>query len=138
MNKKRLEKQVEFIVEIDKLKHILRRTYLMDNSRHENDVEHSWHLAMMVLLLSEYANSEKIDILHVLRMVLIHDIVEIDAGDTFCYDAEREKGRLDKEEKAAQRLFRVKHRKIDLMEAEIGAPGREISYIIRAQDEFGK
>jgi putative hydrolase of HD superfamily len=107
MKNERLKRQIEFLVEIDKLKHILRRTYLMDNSRHEDDVEHSWHLAMMVLLLSEYANSEKIDILHVLKMVLIHDIVEIDAGDTFCYDEEGEKGRLSREIKAAERLFSI-------------------------------
>ncbi len=107
MNNKRVKKQIEFIVEIDKLKHILRRTYLMDNSRHENDAEHSWHLAMMALLLSEYTNSKKINILRVLKMVLIHDIVEIDAGDTFCYDEVGQKGRLAEEVKAAERIFKI-------------------------------
>ncbi|TET17109.1 MAG: HD domain-containing protein [Candidatus Cloacimonadota bacterium] len=107
MNGERLRKQIDFIVEIDKLKHILRRTYIMDNSRHENDVEHSWHLAIMTLLLSEYAEQEKIDILHVVKMVLIHDIVEIDAGDTFCYDEQGQKERVKRERKAAERLFSI-------------------------------
>ncbi len=107
MNEERFKKQINFIVEIDKLKCILRRTYIMDNSRHENDVEHSWHLAIMTLLLSEYAEQQKIDILHVVKMVLIHDIVEIDAGDTFCYDQQGQKERVKKERKAAERLFSI-------------------------------
>ena len=107
MNSERLKKQIDFVVEIDKLKHILRRTYIMDNSRHENDAEHSWHLAIMTLLFSEYAKQKKIDILHVVKMVLIHDIVEIDAGDTFCYDEQGQKERLKKERKAAERLFSI-------------------------------
>jgi len=105
--KERLAKQIDFIVEIDKLKHILRRTYIMDGSRNENDVEHSWHLAMMVLLFQEYANESSIDILRVLKMVLIHDIVEIDAGDTFCYDEAGQKSRLKREQEAANRLFNI-------------------------------
>ena len=103
MTKTRLENQIDFIVEIDKLKHILRKTYLNDKSRHENDAEHSWHLAVMALLLSEYAEEKHIDINRVVKMVLIHDIVEIDAGDTFCYDEERQKGRLEKEIDVLQR-----------------------------------
>lgn len=103
----RLDKQIRFIVEIDKLKHILRRTYLMDNSRHENDAEHSWHLAVMVLLLAEHAEKIQLNVNRAVKMVLIHDIVEIDAGDTFCYDTERQKGRLAAEKKAAERLFRI-------------------------------
>jgi putative hydrolase of HD superfamily len=107
MSNERLEKQVEFIVEIDKLKHIMRRTYLMDNSRHENDAEHSWHLAMMTVLLSEYAEEKNIDTARVVKMVLLHDIVEIDAGDTFCYDTAGQEGRLEKEMDAAERIFKI-------------------------------
>jgi putative hydrolase of HD superfamily len=107
MDFERLKKQIEFIEEIDKIKHVLRKTLLMDGSRHENDAEHSWHLGIMAVLLSEYANTKELDVLHVVKMVLVHDIVEIDAGDTFCYD---EKGALDKrerEEKAADRIFNI-------------------------------
>ena len=75
----RLEQQLHFLLEIDKLKHVLRRSYLLDGSRRENDVEHSWHLAMMVLLLHEYARTP-IDLLRTMKMVLVHDIVEIDVG----------------------------------------------------------
>ena len=81
----RLKKQMEFILELDKLKKIQRQTYLRDESRQENDAEHSWHLALMAILLSEYAN-EPVDTLKVIEMVLIHDAVEIDAGDTYAYD----------------------------------------------------
>jgi putative hydrolase of HD superfamily len=103
----RLHKQIEFIKEIDKLKHILRQSVLIDDRRRENDAEHSWHLAVMAMLLTEYVKDEGIDLLRVMKMVLIHDIVEIDAGDTFAYD---EKGYEDKEErerKAAQRIFNI-------------------------------
>lgn len=106
MDSDRLKKQIEFIVEIDKLKQIFRQTLIMDETRHENDAEHSWHLAMMAMLLSEYTN-EKVDVCHVIKMVMVHDIVEIDAGDTFVYD---EKGYLDKpdrEKKAADRIFNI-------------------------------
>lgn len=107
MDLERLKKQIEFIEEIDKIKHIFRQTLLMNESRYENDAEHSWHLGIMAILLSEYSNARDMDILHVIKMVLIHDIVEIDAGDTFCYD---KKGALDKrerEEKAADRIFNI-------------------------------
>ncbi|WP_084489524.1 HD domain-containing protein [Clostridiisalibacter paucivorans] len=106
MSSDRLKKQIDFLIEIDKIKNIFRQTDLMDGSRRENDAEHSWHLAMMTILLSEYAN-EKIDVLKTIKMVLIHDLVEIDAGDTFCYD---EKGYEDKEERekrAADRIFNI-------------------------------
>ena len=83
--KERLEKQLDFIREIDKEKEIFRQTYLADASRKENDAEHAWHMAIMTMLLSEYAN-EKIDVLKTVGMLLIHDIVEIDAGDTYAYD----------------------------------------------------
>ena len=86
--KERLEKQLDFIREIDKEKEIFRQTYLADASRKENDAEHAWHMAIMTMLLSEYAN-EKIDVLKTVGMLLIHDIVEIDAGDTYAYDEAR-------------------------------------------------
>lgn len=104
MKNERLTQQIRFIVEIDKLKSVLRRTYLANGTRRENAGEHSWHLAMMALVLSEHAN-EEIDLLRVLKMVLIHDIVEIDAGDTYIYD---DVGALDQEERekmAAERIF---------------------------------
>ncbi|NLL47679.1 MAG: HD domain-containing protein, partial [Firmicutes bacterium] len=81
----RLEKQIQFVMEIDKLKHIYRQNLVADGSRRENDVEHSWHLAVMALLLQEYT-VEPVDVLKVIQMVLLHDLVEIDAGDTFAYD----------------------------------------------------
>src|SRR5918995_443981 len=91
----RLEQQIRFLLEIDKLKTILRRTYILHADRSENTAEHSWHLAITAMLLAEHAN-EEIDIAHVIKMVLIHDIVEIDAGDTYLYDAT---GALDKQER---------------------------------------
>lgn len=103
---RKLEEQINFIVEVDKLKNILRRTVLVDSSRHENDAEHSWHLALMVLVLAEYAR-QPVDMLRVLKMVLLHDIVEIDAGDTFCYDEERGHDRVEREQQAAERIFNV-------------------------------
>lgn len=102
----RLEQQIEFIKEIDGLKKIGRQTYLKDASRKENDAEHSWHLAMMALLLSEYA-TESVDVLCVMAMVLIHDIVELDAGDTYAYDAEGNSTKRERELAAAERIFHV-------------------------------
>lgn len=107
MDFKRLEKQIEFIKEIDKLKRIYRQTLLLDGSREENDAEHSWHLAVMAILLTEYACSREINILHVVKMVLVHDIVEIDAGDTFCYDEKGNEDKADREQKAADRIFNL-------------------------------
>ncbi len=100
----RLEQQFQFIQEIDKEKFIGRQTYLSDGQRKENDAEHAWHLALMTILLSDYAN-EKIDVLKTVTMLLIHDIVEIDAGDTYAYDEEAKKTQKDREEKAAERIF---------------------------------
>ncbi len=100
----RLEKQLSFILEIDKVKQIFRQTYLADGERKENDAEHSWHIALMAILLKEYAN-EEVDILHVVTMLLIHDLVEIDAGDTYAYDREGEKTKREREVAAAKRLF---------------------------------
>jgi putative hydrolase of HD superfamily len=102
----RLDMQIGFILEIDKLKKILRRNHLADGSRVENDAEHSWYFAMIAIVLYEYAN-ETIDLLRVVKMALIHDIVEIDSGDTFIYD---DKGKLDqkrREEEALDRIFSI-------------------------------
>lgn len=102
----RLQQQMEFMAEVDKLKLIGRQSYLTDGSRKENDAEHSWHLAMMAVFLSEYA-TEDVDVLHVISMVLIHDLVEIDAGDTYAYDTEGNKSKRAREEKAADRIFNI-------------------------------
>jgi len=102
MSTERLRKQLDFIKEIDKLKTITRRSYLADGSRKENDAEHSWHLAIMVLLLSEL---DTVDILKTLKMVLIHDLVEIDVGDTYFYDEAGNVGKFEREQLAAKRLF---------------------------------
>jgi putative hydrolase of HD superfamily len=100
----RLKRQLDFIVELDKLKRILRQTLVMDGSRQENSAEHSWHLAVMAVLLHEHAGNA-VDVQRVLRMLLIHDVVEIDAGDTFCYDAAASVGKEERERRAAERLF---------------------------------
>lgn len=100
----RLAQQIQFIIEIDKLKGILRQTRLTDNSRRENSAEHSWHLAMMAIALAEYA-PPNVDLVLTIKMLLIHDLVEIDAGDTFCYDLQGNQDKAAKEEKAATRLF---------------------------------
>lgn len=100
----RFEQQMKFILEIDKVKNIFRQTYLADGNRKENDAEHSWHLAVMAFLLQEYAQ-EKVDVLKSIIMVLIHDLVEIDAGDTYAYDQEGMKSKKDREIKAARRIF---------------------------------
>ena len=100
----RLKKQISFIMEIDKLKRITRQSYITGAERKETDTDHSWHLAMMCALLSEYAN-EKIDVLHTMTMVLIHDIVEIDAGDTYAYDTAGNSTKREREVRAADRIF---------------------------------
>ncbi|WP_409342955.1 HD domain-containing protein [Paenibacillus sp. MBLB4367] len=105
MTNERLLSQLSFIVEIDKLKTILRKSLIMDGSRLENDAEHTWHLAMMALILNEHANDKSLDILRVLKMLLIHDIVEIDAGDTFAYDVKGNEDKAERENAAAERIF---------------------------------
>ena len=102
--KKRLDQQFAFIREIDREKFIGRQTYLSDGRRKENDAEHAWHMAIMTMLLSEYAN-EPIDVLHTIGMLLIHDLVEIDAGDTYAYDEEGKKTQADRKKKAADRIY---------------------------------
>lgn len=100
----RLRKQLDFMIELDKMKNLYRQTYVLHEDRKENDAEHSWHLAILAMLLSEYSD-EPVDVLRVIKMVLVHDVVEIDAGDTYCYDSEGYKSKAEREEKAAQRIF---------------------------------
>jgi putative hydrolases of HD superfamily len=100
----RLAGQIAFIVEIDKLKSVYRRTLLIDRSRSDNSAEHSWHLAIMTMMLSEYA-AEPIDVCRTMRMVLTHDLVEVYAGDTFVYDSEANKDKAAREQAAADRIF---------------------------------
>ena len=100
----RLEQQLQFILEIDKVKKIIRQTPLSDASRKENDAEHSWHIALMAYLLQEYAE-EPVEVPKVMLMVLIHDLVEIDAGDTYAYDEEGAKTKDERERKAADHIF---------------------------------
>jgi putative hydrolase of HD superfamily len=102
----RFERQIQFILEVDKLKTILRRTYLLNADRVENTAEHSWHLAIGAILFAEHAN-EPVDITRVLKMVLVHDIVEIDAGDTYFYDEAAEVDKSTREQRAADRLFGI-------------------------------
>lgn len=105
MNDRNLEKQIKFIIEIDKLKQVYRKTKILDRTRHENDAEHSWHLAMMAIILSEYANDASLDMYKVLKLLLIHDLVEIDAGDTYAYDTTGQSSKKDRETSSAKRIF---------------------------------
>jgi putative hydrolase of HD superfamily len=100
----RLRQQIAFLVEIDRLKGVLRRTRLLDGSRYENSAEHSWHLAVAALVLAEYAR-EPLDLLRVVKMALVHDIVEVDAGDTFVFDEQARQTQHEREARAAERLF---------------------------------
>jgi len=99
-----LLKQLAFIKEVDKLKYILRKTKLFNSNRNENDAEHSWHLSLMALVLAGHAN-QPVDLLKVIKMLLIHDIVEIDAGDTFIYDTQKSHDNTAEEREAANRIF---------------------------------
>ncbi|MEZ4867377.1 MAG: HD domain-containing protein [Caldilineaceae bacterium] len=103
-NLEKLTQQIEFIMELDKLKSVLRRSYLTHGDRHENSAEHSWHIAMAALTLAEYAN-ETVEMGHVIKLLLIHDIVEIDAGDTFIYDGKAKQDQYEREDLAAERIF---------------------------------
>lgn len=105
MDTERLERQIRFAVEMDKLKSVMRRTWLVDGSRREDAAGHSWHLAVMCMLLAEYANEPGLDLCRVLRMALVHDVVEIDAGDTYVYDIEATASKAERERRAAERLF---------------------------------
>jgi putative hydrolase of HD superfamily len=103
----RLKLQLDFIVEIDNLKHVLRRTLTINEDRNENDAEHSWHLAAMAVILAEHVAGDPVDVSRVVRMVLVHDIVEIDAGDTYCYSGADPAEKLQRETRAADRLFNM-------------------------------
>jgi putative hydrolases of HD superfamily len=104
MKSDRLTQQLQFILEIDRLKQILRQTLLTDRSRRENSAEHSWHIAIMAIVLFEYAPPGA-ELQRAIQMLLIHDVVEIDAGDTFCYDTQGNHSKVDREEQAATRIF---------------------------------
>ncbi|MGR6836059.1 HD domain-containing protein [Syntrophomonas erecta] len=104
MKDQRFRQQFNFIIEIDKLKSIARQTLIVDGSRRENSAEHSWHLALMAILMLEHVDGGELDILKVVKMLLVHDIVEIDAGDVFAYE-ENDQERETREDKAAKRLF---------------------------------
>ena len=104
MNKERFEKQIAFILEADKEKNILRQTHITGYARRENDAEHAWHMAIMIYLLKEYA-SEEFDLAKAMMMALIHDIVEIDAGDTYAYDTAALATQKEREERAAERIY---------------------------------
>lgn len=100
----RLDQQIQFVLEIDRLKGVLRQTLLTDGSRRENSAEHSWHIALMAVLLAEYAPAP-VNVLRVIKMLLVHDLVEIDAGDTFCYDTQGNLSKAERELQAADRIF---------------------------------
>jgi len=104
MSDDRLQRQIRFILEIDALKGVLRRTYLPGADRPENSAEHSWHVAVMAVLLAEHAN-ETVDVARVVRMLLIHDVVEVDAGDTYVYDTAGAEAKAEREVRAADRVF---------------------------------
>lgn len=101
----RFRQQIDFIIEIDKVKSIFRKTSLFDGSRQENDAEHAWHIAIMAAVFSEYANDKNIDINKVIKMLLIHDLVEIDAGDIAVYDTKAREENAKNEKEAAERIF---------------------------------
>lgn len=105
MDMDRFKKQLDFIVEIDKAKQILRNTILMDASRRENDAEHMWHMAVGAMVLSEYSDSKNLNMLKVLKIIMLHDVIEIYAGDTFAYDDKGQIGKAEREKKAADRIF---------------------------------
>lgn len=110
MTSDRLQQQIRFVLEIDRLKRIERRTLLTDRSRRENSAEHSWHIALMAVLLAEHADGDGdggggLDLFRVVRMLLVHDLVEIDAGDTFCYDEAANHDKEEREHRAAERIF---------------------------------
>ncbi|MHA1959574.1 MAG: HD domain-containing protein [Candidatus Thorarchaeota archaeon] len=107
IDSERFAKQMEFIAEIDKLKQVIRQSKLTDDSRQENDSEHSWHIAVMALVLSEFSNTPGISLLRVIKMLLVHDLVEIDAGDTYLYDKEANSDKEEREKEAAARIFGI-------------------------------
>lgn len=139
MDIERFQKQINFILEIDKEKEIFRQTHLKGYSRQENDAEHAWHMAIMIYLLKEYAN-EEFDTAKAMMMALIHDIVEIDAGDTYAYDKEKLATQKEREEKAADRIFGMlpdeqKNEMLDLF-AEFEAGETPEAKFARVMDNF--
>ena len=104
INSEKIKKQIEFIITIDEMKNVLRRNLVADASRRENDAEHSWHLAVMAMILEEYS-ADKVDISKVMKIALVHDLVEVYAGDTFAYDVKGNEDKLDREIMAAEKLF---------------------------------
>lgn len=107
MNTQRIEQQFQFLVEVDKMKNIARQTLLADGSRQETDAEHSWHFALMAMVLYEYSDCKNVNIDRVIRMALVHDLIEIYSGDTFAYDIAGNKDKLARETAAADKLFAV-------------------------------
>ncbi|OCT13343.1 phosphohydrolase [Paenibacillus pectinilyticus] len=103
----RIRQQIQFIREIDELKHVLRQSYLMNGSRRENDAEHTWHIAVMGILLLEHAVERNLDVKKIVHMLLIHDLVEIDAGDTFAYDVKGNEDKWERELAAAKRIYGI-------------------------------
>ena len=122
MSDDRLRQQLDFLVEIDRLKQIERQTHITGGSRRENTAEHSWHLAMYALILAEWSNAD-VDLFHVLALCLVHDIVEIDAGDTFAYDTSANADKAEREQLAAERLFGL-------------LPEDQATYLRRLWDEY--
>jgi len=105
MDVERLKQQIAFLLESDKLKNVIRQSWNTDQSRHENDAEHSWHVALAAMVLSEHCNETELDLARVLRMLLVHDLVEIDAGDTPVYDEGAARDKVEREQQAARRIF---------------------------------
>ena len=138
----RLRKQLEFALEIDKEKNIFRQTHLSGHGRNENDAEHAWHMAIMAYLLREYAN-EEVDIAKVMLMCLIHDIVEIDAGDTYAYDTENLKTQKAREDAAKERIAEAKYaHSLDnlqpLMLNDSNDGGDWVEHGVRAEQIYGR
>lgn len=103
----RFGRQIRFLIEIDRLKTVVRQTYLADASRRENAAEHSWHIALAAMIFSEYANHKDLDLGRAIQMLLVHDLIEIDAGDTYCYDRHANQSKTEREQMAADRIFNL-------------------------------
>ena len=139
MNRERFQKQLAFILEADKEKNILRQTHLSGHGRRENDAEHAWHMAMMIYLLKEYSN-EEIDVARAMMMALVHDIVEIDAGDTYAYDTKGLETQKEREQRAAERIFGIlpddQRDEIHALFEEFEACESAEARFVRAMDNF--
>lgn len=103
----RFKRQLQFLIQVDQMKNVLRQTLLVDRSRRENDAEHSWHIALMAMIFYEYADQTRVNLGRVIKMALVHDLVEVYAGDTFAYDEEGYESKEEREKMAADRLFSV-------------------------------